>query len=164
MRWFSLPLVLCTLHQVKLIPLPLSGKKKKITRWKCWIQLAAIVGYPIVTGTPVSPIFKKPALRGWMMFLVPLGFFPENVTIRPAGPDTVYPAPGIPFGLSFLGTAFSDFDLIGFGYAYEQATKTRLARKAYPAAIPRTQLKDIVSKRSSNHGCSLQMNRLHSRP
>jgi len=99
-----------------------------------------------------------------MMFLVPLGFFPENVTIRPSGPDTVYPAPGIPFGLSFLGTAFSDFDLIGFGYAYEQATKTRLARKAYPAAIPKTQLKDIVSKRSSNHGCSLQMNRLHSRP
>ena len=31
MRWFSLPLVLCTLHQVKLIPLPLSGKKKNNT-------------------------------------------------------------------------------------------------------------------------------------
>ncbi|KAF5343741.1 hypothetical protein D9756_011530 [Leucocoprinus leucothites] len=87
---------------------------------------AAIVGYPIIT--------------------VPLGFFPNNVTIGRAGPNLVYPAPGVPFGLSFLGTAFSEFELIGFGYAYEQATKTRLARKAFAAAIPKTQLKDIVSK------------------
>jgi amidase len=77
---------------------------------------------------------------------VPLGFFPDNVTIGRAGPLTVYPAPGVPFGLSFFGTAFSEFDLIGFGYAYEQATQTRLARKAFPAAIPKTQLKDIVKK------------------
>jgi amidase len=75
---------------------------------------------------------------------VPLGFFPDHVTIQPAGPETFYPGPGMPFGLSFLGTAFSDFGLIGFGYAYEQATKTRLARKAYAAAIPKTQLKDVL--------------------
>ncbi|KAJ7922254.1 amidase signature enzyme [Mycena leptocephala] len=87
---------------------------------------AAVVGYPIVT--------------------VPLGFFPENVTIGSAGPETVYPAPGVPFGLSFLGTAFSDFELIGFGFAYEQKTQTRLARKAFPAAIPKPQLKDILGK------------------
>ncbi|KAG6893114.1 hypothetical protein C0992_011241 [Termitomyces sp. T32_za158] len=86
---------------------------------------AAIVGYPIAT--------------------VPLGFFSDNVTIGRAGPETVYPAPGVPFGLSFLGTAFSEFDLIGFAYAYEQKTQTRLARKAFPAAIPTTQLSDILS-------------------
>ncbi|KAH0581111.1 hypothetical protein H2248_012239 [Termitomyces sp. 'cryptogamus'] len=85
---------------------------------------AAIVGYPIVT--------------------VPLGFFSDNVTIGRAGPETVYPAPGVPFGLSFLGTAFSEFDLVGFAYAYEQKTRTRLARKAFPAAIPKTQLIDVV--------------------
>lgn len=77
-------------------------------------------------------------------YLVPLGFFPENVTIHKVGPQTVFPAPGVPFGLSFLGTAFSDFDLIGFGYAYEQSTGTRLGRKAFPAAIPTTQLYDIL--------------------
>jgi amidase len=87
---------------------------------------AAIAGYPIVT--------------------VPLGFYPDNVTIQSAGPLTVYPAPGVPIGLSFLGTAFSEFDLIGFAFAYEQKTQTRLARKAFPAAIPTTQLKDIVGK------------------
>ncbi|KAJ7714150.1 amidase signature enzyme [Mycena metata] len=87
---------------------------------------AAVVGYPIVT--------------------VPLGFFPDDVTIGPAGPATVYPAPGVPFGLSFFGTAFSDFELVGFGFAYEQKTQTRLARKAFPAAIPKTQLKDVIGK------------------
>ncbi|KAF8172387.1 amidase signature enzyme [Mycena galopus ATCC 62051] len=87
---------------------------------------AAVVGYPIVT--------------------VPLGFFPDNVTIGSAGPETVYPAPGVPFGLSFLSTAFSDFELISFGFAYEQKTQTRLARKAFPEAIPKTQLKDVMGK------------------
>ncbi|KAI0826093.1 amidase signature enzyme [Irpex lacteus] len=86
---------------------------------------AAIAGYPIVT--------------------VPLGFYPENVTIALAGPETVYPAPGVPFGLSFLGTAFSEFELIGLAFAYEQKTKTRLARKAFAEAIPKTQLQDIIS-------------------
>lgn len=87
---------------------------------------AAIAGYPIVT--------------------VPLGFYPENVTIALAGPETVYPAPGVPFGLSFLGTAFSEFKLVGFAFAYEQKTQTRLARKAFLEAIPKTQLQDIVGK------------------
>ncbi|KIK52738.1 hypothetical protein GYMLUDRAFT_179802 [Collybiopsis luxurians FD-317 M1] len=77
---------------------------------------------------------------------VPLGFYPDNVTIGSAGPLTVYPAPGVPFGLSFLGTAYSEFDLIGFAYAYEQKTMTRLARKAFPDAIPKTQLKDVVDR------------------
>ncbi|KAF7320959.1 Amidase domain-containing protein [Mycena chlorophos] len=88
--------------------------------------IAAVVGYPIVT--------------------VPLGFYPDNVTIGSAGPETVYPAPGVPFGLSFLGTAFSEFDLISFGFAYEQKTQTRLKRKAFPAAIPTTQLADVVGR------------------
>jgi Asp-tRNA(Asn)/Glu-tRNA(Gln) amidotransferase A subunit family amidase len=38
---------------------------------------------------------------------------------------TVYPAPGVPFGLSFLGTAFSEFKLISYAFAYEQKTMTR---------------------------------------
>lgn len=77
--------------------------------------------------------------------LVPLGFYPENVTIALAGPETVYPAPGVPFGLSFLGTAFSEFSLVGFAFAYEQETQTRLARKAFAEAIPKTQLQDVMS-------------------
>ncbi|KIK51130.1 hypothetical protein GYMLUDRAFT_65000 [Collybiopsis luxurians FD-317 M1] len=63
----------------------------------------ALAGYPIVTG-----------------------FFPDN-TIASRWPGktsgSLYPAPGAPIGLSFLGTLFSELELIGFAYAYEQATK-----------------------------------------
>ncbi|KAG8706542.1 hypothetical protein FRC09_002355 [Ceratobasidium sp. 395] len=88
---------------------------------------AAAAGYPIVT--------------------VPLGFFPNDTKATPisAGSNTVYPAPGAPFGLAFLGTAYSEPSLIGFAYAYEQKTRTRLERRAYAAAIPKTQLKDVIS-------------------
>jgi len=86
------------------------------------------------------------ALAGYPIVTVPLGFFPENTTVGRDWPAVVYPAPGIPFGLSFFGTAFSDFELIGFGFAYEQETQTRLARKAFPAAIPKTQLRDVIEK------------------
>lgn len=68
------------------------------------------------------------------------------MTVANASPQTFYPAPGIPFGLCFFGTAYSEFDLIGFAFAYEQMTRTRLARRAFPAAIPKTQIQDIVGQ------------------
>ena len=100
---------------------------------------------------PLLPVRFHPGLLSLSSSLpapcpaVPLGFYPDNVTIGSAGPNTVYPAPGIPIGLSFLGTAWSEFELIGFAYAYEQRTQTRLQRRAYAAAIPTTQLADVMS-------------------
>ena len=44
-----------------------------------------------------------------------------------------------------MGTAFSEFSLVGFAFAYEQKTQTRLARKAFLEAIPKTQLHDVMS-------------------
>ncbi|KAH9033361.1 amidase signature enzyme [Lactarius pseudohatsudake] len=85
--------------------------------------LAAVAGYPVVT--------------------VPLGFQPDTVVATPARP-TIERAPGLPFGLSFLGTAFSEFELVGYAFAYEQATHTRLKRLAFPEAIPKTQLADVI--------------------
>ena len=73
---------------------------------------------------------------------MPLGFYPEHTATVRVGPETMYPTPDLPFGLCFIGTAWSEFDLIGFAYAYEQETQTRLARRAYDEAIPKTQLKD----------------------
>lgn len=55
-------------------------------------------------------------------------------------------APGMPFGISFFGTAYSEFSLVGFAYAFEQATHARLARRAYAEAIPKTQLQDIIGE------------------
>jgi len=42
-----------------------------------------------------------------------------------------------------VGTAYSEFKLIGYAYAFEQATHVRLQRRAYHDAIPRTQLTDV---------------------
>ena len=79
---------------------------------------------------------------------VPLGFFPAGTPVVPgsAGPNTVAPAPGLPFGLAFFASAWSEYELVGFAYAYEQATRTRLQRRAYPAAIPVTQLVDVIGR------------------
>lgn len=81
--------------------------------------------------------------------LVPLGFYPEDMEIvRKDGSLTrpVERAPGMPFGISFFGTAYTESDLVGFAFAYEQITRARLGRRAYAAAIPKTQLSDIVGK------------------
>jgi hypothetical protein len=74
---------------------------------------------------------------------VPLGFQPDTVNATPGTP-LVENAPGLPFGITFMGTAFSEFQLIQYAYAYEQATHNRLKRLAYPGAIPPTQLVDII--------------------
>jgi amidase len=78
---------------------------------------------------------------------VPLGFQPDDVELLPAAPSSVYTqAPGLPFGIAFMGTAYSEFKLIGYAYAFEQATHVRLQRRAYDSAIPRTQLTDVMSQ------------------
>ncbi|KAG6815128.1 hypothetical protein H0H93_010876, partial [Arthromyces matolae] len=85
---------------------------------------------------------------------VPLGFFSSSTPVhpvhpgkdrKPRNPQTVYPAPGLPFGISFIGTAWSDYELVGYAYAFEQKTKTRIRRRAYEEAVPRTQLRDVVN-------------------
>ncbi|CAE6496392.1 unnamed protein product, partial [Rhizoctonia solani] len=99
---------------------------------------AAIAGYPMVSGK---------------ILLVPLGFHPDDTKPFPGTklPHRVlYPAPGMPFGLSFVGTAYAEPSLIGFAYAYEQATYTRLDRRAYRNAIPTVQLRDVMRVSEGN--------------
>lgn len=74
---------------------------------------------------------------------VPLGFWPPNTTLAPAAP-TRSSGPNQPFGIAFIGTAFSEFGLIELAYPYEQATHNRLKQLAFPEAIPKTQLVDII--------------------
>ncbi|KAF9484228.1 amidase signature enzyme [Pholiota conissans] len=97
---------------------------------------------PTVRGT-----WTPAAIAGYPIITVPLGFYPDDIPIKQSGNSTtrlVSQAPGMPFGISFFSTAYSEFELIGLAYAYEQATHARLARKAYPEAIPKTQLNNIV--------------------
>ena len=76
-------------------------------------------------------------------FTVPLGFQPANETLAPALP-TRPTGPNMPFGIAFIGTAFSEFKLVSYAFAYEQVTHNRLKQLAFAEAIPQTQLSDIV--------------------
>ena len=50
----------------------------------------------------------------------------------PAFPADFVAAPA-PYGVTFSGPAFSEARLIGFAYAFEQATKHRVAPESTPA-------------------------------
>ncbi|KAG1718652.1 amidase signature domain-containing protein [Suillus lakei] len=94
-----------------------------------------------------GPAAGPAAIAGYPMISVPLGFQPDDVELLPATPSAVYTqAPGLPFGVAFMGTAYSEFKLISYAYAFEQATHVRLQRRAYDDAIPRTQLTDVMSQ------------------
>lgn len=104
---------------------------------------AAIAGYPIVTGQYGQFCLLGQNRRVGYIHAVPLGFQPANTTLPPATP-TRSTGPNMPFGIAFMGTAFSEFKLISFAFAYEQATHNRLKVLAFSEAIPKTQLKDVV--------------------
>ncbi|KAH0831228.1 amidase signature domain-containing protein [Lanmaoa asiatica] len=89
---------------------------------------------------------KAAAIAGYPLVSVPLGFLSDATEPTPNPPTPLHDkAPGLPFGLCFMGTAYSEYQLIGFAYAFEQATHARLKRKAFVEAIPKTQLKDVIS-------------------
>jgi len=94
---------------------------------------------------PTTNASRPPALAGYPVLSVPLGFQPPDVVLGEADPVRMK-APNMPFGLAFLGTAYSEFDLIKYAYAFEQATKARYKQNAYPEATPQTQLVDVIEK------------------
>src|SRR6266699_551611 len=88
-----------------------------------------------VVAIPVGPTGKKfdaalfpanfganaPARAGFPSVIVPAGFCPE-----PAAVPASFGAVPSPFGTTFSGPAFSEPKLIGFAYAFEQATHHRV--------------------------------------
>ncbi|GAB7358461.1 hypothetical protein MBLNU230_g2525t1 [Neophaeotheca triangularis] len=83
-----------------------------------------------------------PALVGSPVLTVPLGFYPANTTVQTNSRGLVVEAPNIPFGISFLGDMWSEADLIGFAYAYEQRTLHR--QEVSPYIVPNIELSDFV--------------------
>lgn len=89
-----------------------------------------------------------PALVGTPVITVPLGFYPSNTTVtRNERGTLIEMAPNIPFGLSFIGPAWSEASLIGYAYAFEQRTMVR--NQVQPYLAPKVELKEVVSKRKS---------------
>jgi amidase len=62
---------------------------------------------------------------------------PTNLANESGFPDLIVPAgmtwSGLPVTISFFGRAFSEGQLLGYGYDFEQATKARVLPKYTPA-------------------------------
>ncbi|KAK3071652.1 hypothetical protein LTR53_008252 [Teratosphaeriaceae sp. CCFEE 6253] len=96
----------------------------------------------VILPTQLSP--SIPALVGSPVVTVPMGFYPAttNVTLNSRG-NLVASGPNVPFGLSFMGRKWSEADLIGFAYAYEQRTMHR--NDVQPYLVPNIELADFVA-------------------
>ncbi|KAL9128934.1 MAG: hypothetical protein Q9217_002488 [Psora testacea] len=81
---------------------------------------------------PTFASFYLPAVAGLPIITVPMGFLPNNTPLLMNSKGTmVNAAPGIPFGLAFVGRRWSEETLIAFAYAFEQRTMVRKRRKPY---------------------------------
>ncbi|CAD6925159.1 unnamed protein product [Tilletia controversa] len=75
---------------------------------------------------------------------VPMGFMAENTTSQ-EGVFPPWPFPHAPAGLCFVAEHWAEEKLLAFAYAFEHATgHIRRARKPFDAAIPKTQLRDVM--------------------
>lgn len=97
----------------------------------------------VLLPTQLSP--SIPALVGSPVVTVPMGFYPAdwNVTMNSRG-TLVSTGPRVPFGLSFMGAKWSEAELIGFAYAYEQRTRHR--EEVQPYIVPNVDLVDFVAQ------------------
>jgi amidase len=78
---------------------------------------------------PGSSGYVIAATPGYPTVIVPFGFVPNAPT--PPFPEGFNAQPA-PYGVSFTGTACSEPRLIAFAYAFEQATKRRVAPPSVP--------------------------------
>ncbi|KAI1324865.1 amidase signature enzyme [Xylariaceae sp. FL0255] len=87
------------------------------------------------------------AVPGLPIVTVPMGVIgPDAKLIWDKEHIEIVTGPSIPLGLSFIADRWSDRDLIGYGYAYEQMSKRR--RELDPVVKPVSDL-DLVLKRYS---------------
>lgn len=95
----------------------------------------------ILLPTQLSPGIA--ALVGSPVISVPLGFYPRDAEVQKnSRGNLVATGPNVPFGLSFMGGMFSEEELIGFAYAYEQRTRHR--EEVMPYIVPQTEVRDVV--------------------
>ncbi|KAK3395723.1 amidase signature domain-containing protein [Sordaria brevicollis] len=87
-----------------------------------------------------------PAVLGAPVITVPMGQYPEDAKkLRNRYGNQWLVAPGIPFGMSFMGERFSEEKLVGLAYAFEQRTMVR--QKVRPYLRPRTEVGDVLGRR-----------------
>ncbi|KZS98754.1 amidase signature enzyme [Sistotremastrum niveocremeum HHB9708] len=97
-----------------------------------------------------SAIIYSAALAGFPHITVPLGFMSDDTPDLPSQHPKLT-GPGLPFGIGFTGKAYSEYELISYAYAFEQATNHRSRRKPYAAATPQTQLNHVRKDGNALH-------------
>lgn len=111
---------------------------------------------------PTFAAFQLAAIAGLPVVTVPLGFYPRDTPLTMNAKGTmVSTAPNIPFGISFVGRAWSEEKLISLAYAFEQRTMVR--RRVKPYLTSTVELKDIVRARAAERGRRQEILRVQSR-
>lgn len=83
---------------------------------------------------------------------VPLGSYPDDVPIQAGLRELIAVAPGIPFGLSFLGPHWSEETLIAIAAAYERTTNYRDAYViSSNATLATVELIDIITGNTTSN-------------
>lgn len=105
---------------------------------------------------PTAYSVRPAVYKGYPVITVPLGYFNSTTAVVQAGGGGDDPsvwglntvAPGIPFGLSFIGPRFGEAQIIQYAYAFEQATMMRYANLPLPEFMPTTQLHTAMAGRA----------------
>jgi amidase len=90
---------------------------------------------------PAIPIVPDGTKAGGSALDLPKGVqqpFGSGIAALAGDPDLTVPmgaVHGLPVGLSFIGPAWSEQQLLAYAYAYEQAAHARVPPKAYQAAV-----------------------------
>jgi amidase len=86
---------------------------------------------------PTAPMPARPIQRDYSADVTGGGGSGTSLANITGFPDVIVPAGAtkerLPVTLSFLGAAFSEPRLLGYAYAFEQATRARIAPKSTPA-------------------------------
>ena len=102
---------------------------------------------------PTDYAYRLGIYAGFPVISVPLGFYDESTPVETNQWELVTQAPGIPFGLSFVGKRFGEAELIQYAYAFEQATMLRNQRLPLEKYVPKTQLEDMVGQTGMHVQC-----------
>lgn len=95
----------------------------------------------VILPTIIAP--SIPSMVGTPAITVPLGAWPEGTEVtRDSRGDVVERAPGVPFGISFLGKKWNEEGLIGMAFAFEQRTGVREGTRGR-YIVPKTEVGDV---------------------
>ncbi|EJU02492.1 amidase signature enzyme [Dacryopinax primogenitus] len=110
-------------------------------------KLDAVITFSDSDASPGKLVTWLAAMSGYPLCCVPLGFLPEDTE-----PTKVLPlrrAANFPFGLIMVGLPWTEAKLFSYAKAIEEVTQVRKAGKPFEAAIPRTNLKNVVEVRAA---------------